>query len=220
MHMSQEILDRLKNAVAEQDLAGGIAAAKDAVAANIETMVAIEEGLAAGMAIISELFDEGEIFVPQIIISAKTFDKAVAILTENMSAEDKLKASRGKVIVHTVQGDIHSIGKSLVGTMLGASGFEVLDLGVDVAVEHVVETAQKENVDIIAGSALLTTTMPRMRDIVNLLKELGVRDKFKCMFGGAPVVEEWVMEFADGYAETATGAVKLALKFMEEKKGA
>jgi len=220
MDMSQEILDRLKNAVVKGKEADAVAAAKDAVAAKIETMAAIEDGLAAGMAVLSDKFDEGEAFMPELIVAGKTFEAAVNVLTADMSAEDKAKASRGKVVIHTVQGDIHSIGKNLVSTMLGASGFEVVDLGCDVSVEDVVEAAQKENADIIAGSALLTTTMPRMKDIVNLLDELGIRDKFKCMFGGAPVEEDWAMEFADGYAETAPGAVKVALKLMQEKKGA
>lgn len=216
--MSQEILDRLKKSIVDLDEAAAVAAAKDALAAKIDTVTAIEKGLAMGMSDLSDLFDEGEVFIPQLLNASKAFDAAVAVLTANLSAEDKAKSSRGKVIVHTVQGDIHSIGKNVVGTMLGATGFEVIDLGCDVPVEHVVEVAQKENVDIIAGSALMTTTMPAMKDIVNLLKELGIRNKFKCMFGGAPVVEEWVMEFADGYAETATGAVKIALKLMEDKK--
>jgi trimethylamine corrinoid protein len=216
--MSQEILDKLKNAIVDMNEAAGVAAAKEAVAAKIEPMTAIEKGLAEGMTVLSDRFDEGEVFIPQLIVASKAFDAAVAIITAGLSAEDKAKSSRGKVIVHTVQGDIHSIGKNIVATMLGASGFEVLNLGCDVPVEHVVEVAQKENVDIIAGSALMTTTMPAMKDIVNLLKELGIRDKYKCMFGGAPVNEEWVMEFADGYAETATGAVKVAIKLMAEKK--
>jgi len=218
--MSQEILDRLKNAVVDLDEAAGLAAAKDAVAAKIDVMTAIEGGLSEGMNVISDRFDEGEAFIPEILVAAKVFEGSVRILTEGLSAEDIAKSSKGKVVIHTVQGDLHCIGKNLVATLLGASGFEVIDLGADVAVEHVVETAQKENADIIAGSALLTTTMPRMQDIVNLLKELGVRDKYICMFGGAPVQEDWVMGFADGYAETASGAVKVALKLMEKKKGA
>ena len=218
--MSQAILDKLKDAVATGNEAGGVVAAKEAVSANVGLIQAVDEGLAAGMAILSDRFDDGEAFIPELILAGKTFEAAVGVMTENMSAEDKAKASRGKVVIHTVQGDIHTIGKNLVSTMLGASGFEVIDLGCDVAVDHVVDIAQKEKADIIAGSALLTTTMPRMKEIVDLLSELGVRDKFKCMFGGAPVTEEWVMEFADGFAETAPGAVKLANKFMEAKKGA
>jgi len=217
--MSQDILERLRNAIVDLDEEAGIAAAKDAKAAKIDPTVAVENGLTVGMGVLSDRFDEGELFVPELLRASKVFSAATAILTEGISAEEKVGSARGKILIHTVQGDIHDIGKNLVATMLDASGFEVIDLGRDVAVEHVVDMAQKENADIIAGSALLTTTMPRMKDTVDLLQELGIRDKFKCMFGGAPVSEEWVMEFADGYAETASGAVKVAIKLMEEKKG-
>jgi len=216
--MSQPILDKLKAAIIERDEDVAVEAAKEAAEAKIDVLVAIENGLAAGMAEISELFDEGEVFVPELVQSARVFEAAVAVLTEGLSAEDKAKSTRGKILLHTVEGDIHNIGKNLVGTMLVASGFEVIDMGVNVPVSQVVETAQKEKVDIIAGSALLTTTMPRMREIVELLTELGVRDQFMCMFGGAPVVDDWALEFADGYAETASGAVKVALELMEKKR--
>ena len=217
--MSQAILGKLKTAIIERDEATAVEAAAEAVAAKVDVMDAIENGLAAGMVDISELFDEGEVFVPELVQSAKVFEAAVAVLTEGLSAEDKAKSSRGKILLHTVEGDIHNIGKNLVHTMLVASGFDVIDMGVNVPVSQVVETAQKEKVDIIAGSALLTTTMPRMKEIVDLLTELGVRDQFMCMFGGAPVVDEWALEFADGYAETASGAVRVALELMEKKKG-
>jgi len=218
--MSQEILDRLRDAVRDGDEAGAVEAAKEAAAAGVEMTQAVENGLAMGMGILSDRFDEGEAFVPELMMAGKAFESAVAIFMEGMSAEERAKASRGKVIIHTVQEDIHSVGKNLVATMLGASGFEVIDLGCNVPVDNVVDVAQKEKADIIAGSALMTTTMPAMKEIVSLLEELGIRDQFKCMFGGAPVTEEWAMEFADGYAETAPGAVKVAIQLMEEKKGA
>lgn len=214
--MSQQILDKLCQAVADLDTSAAVAAANEAKAANLNTTVAIEQGLAKGMTILSDQFDEGEVFIPQLLLAAKAFDAACEILMAGISAEEKAKASRGKVLIHTVHGDIHSIGKNIVGTMLGASGFEVIDMGCDVPVEDVVAKAQAENVDIIAGSALMTTTMPAMKDICNLLIELGIRDKYKCIYGGAPVVEDWVMEFADGYAETATGAVKIAMDLVKK----
>ncbi|MCL2883213.1 MAG: cobalamin-dependent protein [Coriobacteriia bacterium] len=218
--MSQEIFDRLRDAVVNGDVADGTAATTEAVAAGIGLTEAVDKGLAVGMGILSDRFDDGEAFVPQLLLAGKVFESAITILMEGMSEEDKAKASRGKVVIHTVQEDIHTVGKNLVATMLGANGFEVIDLGCNVPVDHVVEVAQKENADIIAGSALMTTTMPAMKEIVSLLEELGVRDQFKCMFGGAPVTEEWAMEFADGYAETAPGAVKLAMELLKDKKGA
>ncbi len=188
----QDILEKLKKSVEEMEPELAEEAAKEAVAAQIDPVVAINEGLAKGMQTISDLFDEGEAFVPQLLVAAEAFETAVAILTSSMSAEEKKKVSQGKVLIHTVQGDIHDIGKNIVKTMLSASGFEVYDLGRDVPVEEVVKKAKEYQVDIIAGSALMTTTMPAQRDIVKLLVEEGIRDQFIVMFGGAPVSREWV----------------------------
>jgi trimethylamine corrinoid protein len=219
--MSQnEILVKLKEAVEEMDTDMAEAAAKEAIAAGINPMVAINEGLAAGMQTMSDLFDEGEAFVPQLVVAAEAFETAVAILAAGMSDDEKAKSSKGKVLLHTVQGDIHDIGKNIVKTMLSASGFEVIDLGRDVAVEEVVAKAKELNVDIIAGADLMTTTMPAQRDIISLLKEEGIRDKFKCMFGGAPVSQEWVDKIgADAFAETASEAVDKAKMLVKELRG-
>lgn len=168
------------------------------------------------MQTISDLFDEGEMYVPQILIAAEAFDSAMKVLMEKLSVEEASKGKRGKVIVHTVQGDIHDIGKGIVGTMMAANGFEVIDLGRDVPVEEVVKVAQEQNVDIVTGSALMTTTMPSQRDIVNLLKEEGYRDKCKVMFGGAPVTKEWVDQIGgDGFADNAADAVVVAKELVE-----
>lgn len=214
-----EILEKLKKSIAEtdSDLAGE--AAGEAVAAGIDPLVAVNEGLSKGMKVIGDLFDEGEVFVPQLLLAAEAFETAMGILFGDMSEETKNKASQGKVLIHTVQGDIHDIGKNIVKTMLTAAGFEVIDLGRDVAVEEVVRQAVEHKVDIIAGSALMTTTMPAQRDIITVLKEEGIRDQFKCMFGGAPVSQEWVEKIgADAYADTASGAVEQAIALMAEKR--
>ncbi|MFZ5644813.1 MAG: corrinoid protein [Bacillota bacterium] len=212
-----EILEKLKKAIAETDTDLAEEAAREAVAAGIEPMVAVNEGLSQGMKVIGDLFDEGEVFVPQLLIAAEAFETAMGILFSGMSDEEKRKASLGKVLIHTVQGDIHDIGKNIVKTMLSAAGFEVIDLGRDVSVEEVVRQAKEQKVDIIAGSALMTTTMPAQRDIISVLKEEGIRDQFKCMFGGAPVSPEWVAKIgADAYAETASGAVEQAKALMAE----
>lgn len=213
--MSQEILDKLKSAVEDLDVEAAEAAAHETLAAGIDPFEAINKGLSPAMQTISDLFDEGEMYVPQILIAAEAFDSAMKILMKDLSAEEASKASRGKVIVHTVQGDIHDIGKNIVGTMLAANGFEVIDLGRDVPVEEVVKKAQELNVDIITGSALMTTTMPSQRDIANLVEEVGIRGKVKLMFGGAPVTKEWVDQIgADGYAENAADAVVMAKELM------
>jgi trimethylamine corrinoid protein len=213
----EEILNKLAQSVSELDPELAVQAAGEAVAAGVTPMEAIQEGLAKGMQIISDQFDEGEVFVPQILIAAEAFESAVAELVKGMSAEDQASMSRGKVICHTVQGDIHDVGKNIVKTMFKANGFEVIDMGRDVPVDDVVAKAKAENVTIVTGSALMTTTMPSQRDIVNGLVEEGIRDKVKTMFGGAPVSQEWVDRIgADGYADNAADAVKVAIELVSE----
>lgn len=210
--MSKEaILNKLKESIEQLDKGLAEEAAKEAVAAGINVMEAIQSGLGSGMNTISDLFDEGEMFVPQILVAAEAFETAVSILTANMGEEEKNKTKLGKVIVHTVQGDIHDVGKNIVKTMLAASGFEVIDLGRDVPVDVVVQKAIENKVDIITGSALMTTTMPSQRDIIKTLEEEGYRAKVKCMFGGAPVSQEWVDKIgADAYGENAAEAIAKA----------
>jgi trimethylamine corrinoid protein len=215
----EDILNKLKESIEKLDTDLAQEAAKEAVDAGIEAMDAIQNGLGQGMNTISDLFDEGEMFVPQILIAAEAFETAVSILTANMSEAARSRTKLGKVIVHTVQGDIHDIGKNIVKTMLRASGFEVIDLGRDVPVDEVVKKAIELNVDIITGSALMTTTMPSQRDIIKALDEEGVRGRFKCMFGGAPVTQEWVDKIgADAYGESAAEAIKKAKELMGFKK--
>jgi trimethylamine corrinoid protein len=209
--MSEAILNKLKEAIEQLDKGLAEEAATEAVAAGINVMEAIQNGLGRGMNTISELFDEGEMFVPQILVAAEAFETAVGILTANMNEDEKNKTKLGKVIVHTVQGDIHDVGKNIVKTMLSASGFEVIDLGRDVPVDVVVQKAIEHQVDIITGSALMTTTMPAQRDILKTLEEEGYRGKVKCMFGGAPVSQEWVDKIgADAYGENAAEAIAKA----------
>lgn len=217
--MSQQILDKLTKAIEELDGDAAIAAAKESTAANVPLQTALE-ALAKGMDTISDLFDEGEMFIPQLVLAGKAFEGASAELTAGLSAEEKAATSKGKVLAHTVSGDIHSIGKNICAVMLSAGGYEVIDAGVDVPVDEIVSRAEAENVDIILGSALMTTTMPAQREIVELLKEKGLRDKYFCMFGGAPTSEDWCKEIgADGWSDTAPGAVRLAGELMK-KKGA
>lgn len=219
--MSQsDILHKLKTAIEEMDSDLAEAAAKEAVAAGIDPVIAINDGLAAGMKTMSDLFDEGEMFVPQLVVAAEAFEAAVAILKEAIPEDERGRTSRGKILLHTVQGDIHDIGKNIVKTMLSASGFEVIDLGRDVSVAEVISKAKEYKVDIIAGAALMTTTMPAQRDIIETLKEEGIRDQFKTMFGGAPVSPEWVAKIGgDAYADTASEAVEKAKVLIAELRG-
>lgn len=217
----EEILEKLKESITEMDEDMAEEAANAAVEAGLDPLECITDGLSAGMTIMSDLFDEGEAFVPELLMSSEAFEKAVGILTSSLSDEEKESASNGTVVVHTVQGDIHDIGKNIVKTMFAANNFTVHDLGRDVPVEEVVETAKKVKADIIIGSALMTTTMPAQRDIINLLKEDGVRDDFIVMYGGAPVSKEWCETIgADGYSDTAPEAVELAKELLAKKRSA
>lgn len=215
MSTKEEVLAKLKKSIEELDEDMATEGAKEAVELGIDPITAISDGLGAGMQTQSDLFDEGEVFVPQLVVAADIFEQAIGIITADLSEEAKNASSLGKVLICTVDSDIHDIGKNIVKTMLAASGFEVFDLGRDVSSAEVVEKAKEYDVDIIAGAALMTTTMPAQREIIELLKEDGIRDQFKCMFGGAPVSPEWIKEIgADAYAENAAEAVEQAKKLM------
>ena len=220
MSTKEEVLAKLKECIEELDEDLGDEAAHEAVELGIDPMTAISEGLGAGMQTQSDLFDEGEAFVPQLVVAAEIFESAIGIITADLSESDKKASTLGKILICTVESDIHDIGKNIVKTMLSASGFEVYDMGRDAATAEVVEKAKELDVDIIAGAALMTTTMPAQRDIINLLEEEGIRDKFKCMFGGAPVSPDWVKSIgADAYAENAAEAVAKAKELMAAIRG-
>lgn len=217
----EEVMEKLKEAITEMDEDLAEEAANAALEAGMDPLACISEGLSAGMQVMSDLFDEGEAFVPELLMASEAFEKAVGILTGSLSEEEKDSASNGTVVIHTVQGDIHDIGKNIVKTMFSANNFVVHDLGRDVPVEKVVETAKEVKADFIIGSALMTTTMPAQRDIINLLKEEGIRDDFIVMYGGAPVSREWCETIgADGYSDTATEAVELAKELLAKKRSA
>ena len=203
----KEIFERLKQSVIDMDADAAKAAANDAMAQNMDPIACIEKGLSEGMMVISDMFDNAQIYVPHIILSAEAFTDAVEILSSHIKGG---YAGKGKILIHTVEGDIHDIGKNIVGIMLQANGYEIIDLGRDVPVADVVDAAIKNNVDIIAGSALMTTTMPSQREILAELKDRGLENKFKCVFGGAPTSQEWVDQIgADGWADNAADAVSM-----------
>ena len=209
----KEILERLKKCVIDMDVDGAKAAANEAMAQNIDPLTCIEKGLSEGMKVISDMFDNAQIYVPQIIISAEAFTDAVGILAPHVKGG---YSAKGKIILHTVEGDIHDIGKNIVAILLQANGYEVIDLGRDVLVSKVVDAAVENDVDCIGGSALMTTTMPAQREIVNELKDRGIRDQFKCLFGGAPTSQEWVDQIgADGWAENAAAAVDVVSEIID-----
>jgi 5-methyltetrahydrofolate--homocysteine methyltransferase len=168
----------------------------------------LNEALISAMAEVGERFEKGEFFVPEMLIAARAMQRGLSILKPYLQQIDLV--SEGKVAIGTVKGDLHDIGKNLVSMMLEGAGFEILDLGTDVPSEKFIEAVNENEVDVVAMSALLTTTMPQMRTVISALDEVGIRDRVKVIVGGAPVTENYAQEIgADGYAADASRAVKL-----------
>ncbi|WP_319403629.1 methyltransferase cognate corrinoid protein [uncultured Anaeromusa sp.] len=214
-----QILRNLQRSVEEMEVALAEAAAQEAIAAGTDPVLAINDGLALGMKTVSDLFDEGEAFVPHLLVAAEAFETGASILAGSMEKGAAELHARGKVLIFTVKGDIHDIGKNIVKTMLQANGFQVVDLGRDVSAKEAVTQAMAQNVDIIVAAALMRTTMPEQRELVLELQESGVRERFQCLFGGAPVSKEWVVEIGgDAYASSASEAVEIAKELMAEKR--
>ena len=167
------------------------------------------------MAGLYEAFGRGEAFLPELVMAGEAMKAAVTTLDPELKKRGTERKMLGKVVIGTVEGDIHEIGKSLVATMLGASGFEVYDLGVDVSIDKLIGTALEVNADIIAMSALLTTTMVKQKEVIEELEKEGLRQRVKVMVGGAPVTRDWVQSIgADGFSEDAIGAVMIAKQLM------
>ena len=185
---------------------------QQAVDEGIPAQEILEKGLVAGMNVIGEKFKNNEVFVPEVLVAARAMNQGAQLLKPLLAAEG-VKAS-GKVCIGTVQGDLHDIGKNLVKMMLEGKGLEVIDLGTDVAPETFVETAKNEGCQIIACSALLTTTMGVMGDVVKAAEAAGIRDKVKIMVGGAPVTEDFCRKIgADAYTPDAASAADKAMEF-------
>jgi corrinoid protein of di/trimethylamine methyltransferase len=215
--MSTELLSNITASLVDGDTDLTVDLTKQALQAGIEPLTIIEEGLVPGMNIVGDKFSTGEYFLPHLIISASGMQQAMDLLEPELRARSQQMKVSGKVVIGTVQGDIHEIGKSLVATMLSASGFQVYDLGVDVPAEAFVAKVKETGAQLVGLSALLTTTMVVQKEIVEALSVAGLRDQIKVMVGGAPVTRGWAAEIgADGYAEDAIGAVQLATQLVAD----
>ncbi len=201
--------NEISNAIVELDEEKAIEFANKAINENLNLIDVIEKGFAIGIRTIGELWEEGEYFLPELMRGAQIMQNCLDLLMPHLKTSSE-QISRGKVVIATIEGDIHSIGKTIVATMLRAYGYEVYDLGADVPIDKIVEEAIKKEADIIGVSALLTTTMTGQKKVIELLEEKNVANKFKVILGGAPVTNSWVKDCkADGYAENAIDAVKL-----------
>ena len=183
---------------------------------GIQPSEILTNGLIEGMSIVGVKFKNNEIYVPEVLIAARAMQAGMDILRPFLTASGVKPI--GKVVIGTVKGDLHDIGKNLVKMMMQGAGLEVIDLGVDVSPEKFVNAAKENNADIVALSALLTTTMPGMKNVITALKEAGIRDKVKVMIGGAPVTQNYADEIgADGYARDAASAAEMARQFVLNK---
>jgi corrinoid protein of di/trimethylamine methyltransferase len=209
-------IERLREAVVKYDLDNVEALAKAALDAHVNPLAAIQGGLSKGIKEVGDKYERGEAYLPELVMAATVMKKGLAVLEPHLPEGTDL-GGLGKVVLGTVQGDIHDIGKSLVGTILGTSGFRVIDLGVDVSSDRFVESVRKENPKILGMSALMTTTMVNMPEVMSALASKGLREKVVVMVGGAPTSREWAKEVgADAYAGDAVEASSLAKEFVKE----
>ena len=211
-------MEILKN-IAKSLMAGDDKKITEEVAQAIEEKVPttkiLDDGLIAGMNVVGVRFRNHDMFLPEVLLSARAMTAGVAVLKPLMIAEDV--PSRGKVVLGSVQGDLHDIGKNLVGIMLEGAGFEVVDLGIDVPAEKFIEVAITEEASVIGLSSLLTTTMDIMKGVVKLVGERGLSDKVQVIVGGAPLSEEFAQSIgAQGYAYDAANAVEKVMELVEE----
>jgi len=211
---NEEIFGQLAQAVVDGEPEQAVELARAALELGLDPLVCINEGLTPGINRVGELFASGEYFLPDLIIGGEAMKAALAVL-EPALVEDQSRQVLGRVVLGTVQGDLHEIGKTLVGTMLTANGFSVTDIGVDRSAADFVAAVKGTNATLVGASALLTTTMPEQRKIIEALKEAGLREQVKVMVGGAPVTHACAERIgADGYAEDAITAVTVARKLV------
>jgi corrinoid protein of di/trimethylamine methyltransferase len=209
--MKTDLFQAMAQSIIDGDSEAAERLAQQAIELDIDPLEAINEGFVAGVNHVGDEFACGAAFLPELVMAGEAMKTAVSTLEPEMNKRGTQREVLGKVVLATIHGDIHDIGKTLVGTMLSASGFQVFDLGVDVPIEAIIAKAQKVEANLIGVSALLTTTMSRQKDLIKAADEKGLRPKIKIMVGGAPVTKEWVEEIrADGYSEDAIGAVKIA----------
>lgn len=213
--MSNNLLAQITRSIVDGEPDVTTELARQALDAGLEPLAIINRGLTPGMNIVGDKFATGEYFLPHLIIAASGMRQAMELLEPELRIRQQKIKRAGTVVIGTVKGDIHEIGKSLVGTMLSASGFQVYDLGVDVPTEAFVAKVKETEAGLLGLSALLTTTMTVQREVIEALVEASIREQVKVVIGGAPVSQEWSDTIgADGCAEDAVGAVALAKRLV------
>ena len=211
----EAVLTKLFDAVLEGDFGGVESNVQAALDAGLDPNVILNEGMIAAMREVGNRFEAGDYYVPEMLIAARAMQSGMGILKPYLQQADR--KSSGRVVMGTVKGDLHDIGKNLVSLMLEGAGFEIIDLGVDVPAEEFVKAAMEAKPDIIGMSALLTTTMPSMKTTIDALTTAGLRNHVKVIIGGAPVTETYAHQIeADGFSPDASRAVNVALALISE----
>lgn len=210
-----KLLAEMKTAVLEGEIEAGETLARQALDAGVDPLECIENGFVAGINEVGALYEAGDMFLPELVAAAEVMKEALAVLEPELLKSKQSRDILGRVIIGSVAHDIHDIGKDIVASMLTASGFEVFNLGIDVPGETFISKVKELKPDLVGMSALLTTTMPEQKNVIEMLNKAGLRDSVRVMVGGAPVNREWAEEInADGFAENAVEAVKLAKALM------
>jgi corrinoid protein of di/trimethylamine methyltransferase len=213
--MSNDLLIKITSSVIEGEPDETVELTRQALETGLEPLTIINQGLIPGMNTVGDKFQSGEYFLPHLIIAANGMQQAMELLEPELQARQQVVETAGTLVIGSVAGDIHEIGKSLVATMMSASGFQVYDLGVDVPTETFVAKVQETGANLLGLSALLTTTMTVQREVIEALEEAGIREQVKVIVGGAPVSQEWADTIgADGYAEDAVGAIELSRRLV------
>jgi len=216
MSVRSEILERLSNAVMETNADAARKAAADALQAKIDPVEAIQNGLAKGLREVGARFERGEMFLMELILGGEAMKAGLEVFKPEMLKQTKELTGTGTVILGTVEGDMHDIGKSVVNAMLTAEGFDVIDLGVDVPDQIFVDKTREVKPHILGLSALMTTTRTKQKDVIDTLKRAQLRDRVKVMVGGATVTPEWAQEIAaDAYGEDGVDAAKKAKELLK-----
>jgi corrinoid protein of di/trimethylamine methyltransferase len=210
-----ELMEELRQSVINYDEEAAVKAAQKALDLKMDPYKVITDCLTPAIQEVGERFEKGEAFLPELIMATDAMDAAVKILEKEITKEEREGRQKGRIVLGTVKGDIHNIGKNIVGIMLKTAGYEIIDLGVDVEPSKFVEEAEKSGAQIIMASALMTFTAVNLKKIADYLEMEGVRKKYKLAFGGGPLSEAWAKEMgADGYAPDAVKAVDLANQLM------
>jgi len=207
---AERIYELMKKSIETYDSDAAVAAAEEAVAAGLDLLEAMEKGFANPIRELGESFHRMEIFLPELTLGADAMKAGVEVLEKALDEQGGRIEKKAIVVIGTVEGDIHDIGKSVVATLLHANGYEVHDLGIDLPATRIIEAAESHGADVIALSALLSTTMLYQRDAIELLRNKGLRDKYYVLVGGAPVTQAWADEIgADGFSHDAFEAVEV-----------